>query len=146
MAAVFDLSAIAPEFIVTEGNNTIYIPKIDVEQFWLRRRDYTLLDVNAENKTTNTTFIFDNLWYMKFMLENGIRNQGKLTEKLGEFGLSNVAEEGRDMEEIKEMVLEANPILLGVTFLVHMLHSVFEFLALKNGKFSIQKDFLLFSI
>ena len=82
---------------------------------------------------------------MKFLLENGIRNQGKITEKLGEFGLSSVASgsEGREMEEIKEMVLEANPYLLAITFLVHMLHSVFEFLALKNGNFLSKKFFYL---
>jgi hypothetical protein len=39
--------------------------------------------------------------------------------------------EGQD-EELKRMFLETNPILLGVTFVVSLLHSIFDFLAFKN--------------
>lgn len=37
-----------------------------------------------------------------------------------------------NMEEVKEMVLDANPYLFAITMIVSVLHSVFEFLALKN--------------
>jgi len=37
-----------------------------------------------------------------------------------------------NMDEMKEMVLDANPYLFAVTMIVSVLHSVFEFLALKN--------------
>jgi hypothetical protein len=37
------------------------------------------------------------------------------------------------MEEFKEMVLDSNPYLFGLTMLVSALHSLFEFLAVKNG-------------
>jgi len=38
-----------------------------------------------------------------------------------------------NMDEMKEMVMDANPVLFSVTMIVSVLHSVFEFLALKNG-------------
>jgi len=37
-----------------------------------------------------------------------------------------------NMDDIKEMFLDTNPYLLAVTIVVSLLHSVFEFLALKN--------------
>ena len=39
-----------------------------------------------------------------------------------------------DQDSIKEAFLETNPYLLGLTFVVSIVHSVFEFLAFKNGK------------
>jgi hypothetical protein len=40
-----------------------------------------------------------------------------------------------ETDEIKRMFLETNPILLAVTISVSLLHSLFEMLAFKNGKF-----------
>merc|ERR1712223_2039682 len=41
-------------------------------------------------------------------------------------------EEDEDQDSIKEAFLETNPYLLGLTFVVSIVHSVFEFLAFKN--------------
>ena len=40
-----------------------------------------------------------------------------------------------EFDEIKRMFSETSPILLGVTMIVSILHSLFEFLAFKNGQF-----------
>ena len=37
-----------------------------------------------------------------------------------------------ESDEVKRIFLEGNPILLGVTTVVSLLHTVFEFLAFKN--------------
>ena len=42
--------------------------------------------------------------------------------------------EDEDQDALKEAILETNPYLLGLTFIVSILHSIFEFLAFKNGK------------
>jgi len=127
LGAFVDLKAMAPQFLNTTLDNPIYIPILDVSQFWLREKDYILLDAHAENKTVNTTFMFYPYWSKKFMMERQLQQSGKIYENLG------VSTGGSDhSEELKEMIMDANPILLGVTFLVQMLHSVFEFLALKN--------------
>ena len=44
-------------------------------------------------------------------------------------------EEDEDQDSIKEAFLETNFYLLIMTFVVSIVHSVFEFLAFKNGKF-----------
>lgn len=38
-----------------------------------------------------------------------------------------------NMEEIKEMIMETNLYLVITTMIVSFLHSIFEFLAIKNG-------------
>ena len=40
--------------------------------------------------------------------------------------------ESGDREEMKRMFLEADPILLGITMFVSVLHTIFEVLAFKN--------------
>ena len=46
-------------------------------------------------------------------------------------------EEEEDQDTIKEAFLETSPYLLALTMVISLLHSVFEFLAFKNGKFSL---------
>lgn len=46
--------------------------------------------------------------------------------------MGNMAETSGD--EFKIMLLDTNPYLLVVTFIVTLLHSAFDFLAFKNGK------------
>lgn len=43
-------------------------------------------------------------------------------------------DDGNDQDLFKETLLETNPYLLGMTVIVSIFHSVFEFLAFKNGK------------
>lgn len=43
-------------------------------------------------------------------------------------------EDEEDQDTIKEAFLETSPYLLALTIIVSLLHSVFEFLAFKNGK------------
>ena len=49
-----------------------------------------------------------------------------------------------EFDEIKRMFSETSPILLGVTMTVSILHSIFEFLAFKNGQFIYVLRFCLF--
>ena len=37
-----------------------------------------------------------------------------------------------NQDDVKRMIIEANPILLGVTMIVSLLHTVFEVFAFKN--------------
>lgn len=43
--------------------------------------------------------------------------------------------EDEDQDSVKEALLDTSPYLLGLTIVVSILHSVFELLAFKNGKF-----------
>lgn len=44
----------------------------------------------------------------------------------------NYGVESGDMDEMKRMFVETDPILLGVTMFVSLLHTLFEILAFKN--------------
>lgn len=43
-------------------------------------------------------------------------------------------EEDSDQDTMKETLLETNVYLLGLSVVVSIVHSIFEFLAFKNGK------------
>jgi hypothetical protein len=58
------------------------------------------------------------------MMENQLVQSSAMYEEWG------IAEGG--MEEFKEMVLDNNPYYFGLTMGVSMLHSLFEFMAIKN--------------
>jgi len=52
-----------------------------------------------------------------------------------------------DQDSLKEAMLDTNPYLLGMTFVVSIVHSIFEFLAFKNGNEKLYKiNFQFFSI
>lgn len=48
-------------------------------------------------------------------------------------GQDLMEESDEDQDYMKEALLETSPILLGLTFAVSIVHSIFEFLAFKNG-------------
>lgn len=55
-------------------------------------------------------------------------------------------ESDEDQDSLKSTFLDTNPYLLGITIVVSIIHSVFEFLAFKNGEYYVQffwkkKDF-----
>lgn len=41
--------------------------------------------------------------------------------------------EDSEIDEFKRLIIETNPYLLGLTFAVTLLHTVFDILAFKNG-------------
>ena len=43
------------------------------------------------------------------------------------------------IDDVREMIYDNNPIYVGVTIIVSLLHSVFEMLAIKNGRIYIYK-------
>lgn len=43
-------------------------------------------------------------------------------------------------------LLETNPYLLGLTIVVSIVHSIFEFLAFKNGEFNVGIDQYVFML
>jgi len=50
-------------------------------------------------------------------------------------GMMGEEEDDDDQDSIKEAFLETNIYLLVMTFVVSIVHSIFEFLAFKNGEF-----------
>lgn len=68
-----------------------------------------------------------------------MKNQWAQGGPLGSFLYGETAGEGmdEDQDSLKEAMLETNPYLLAMTFVVSVVHSIFEFLAFKNGEFHL---------
>lgn len=56
-------------------------------------------------------------------------------------GADMMEESDEEQDTVKETFLETSPYLLGLTVIVSITHSVFEFLAFKNGKLSIFRTY-----
>lgn len=54
------------------------------------------------------------------------------------FGMNMIEESEEEQDSVKEAFLETSPYLLALTVVVSITHSVFEFLAFKNGKLFIR--------
>jgi hypothetical protein len=115
------------EYVTFLPTGRTYLPIIFVNDYWNMLRDYQPL--NDSTNMLDLTITFQPLSLFKFQLyaAQGMRN--KWTSSM--FG--DVAEEqDEDQDSLKETLLETNPYLLGVTFVVSILHTVFELLAFKN--------------
>lgn len=64
-----------------------------------------------------------------------MKNQWAQGGPLGSILYGEGGNEGmdEDQDSLKEAMLDTNPYLLGMTFIVSVVHSIFEFLAFKNG-------------
>ena len=80
--------------------------------------------INDTVKDLNLTLHFDTYSLNYFIMQKQFEEQQSVQKS---YGL-----ETGDMDEMKRMFLETNPILLSVTMIVSILHTVFEMLAFKN--------------
>ncbi|CAO3679815.1 unnamed protein product [Umbelopsis ramanniana] len=107
------------------GKFGFFRPTIFPNDFWaLREYAYP---VNETIDTLPLIIQFAPISMVKFQLYSVLEDaMDKQTS--GPMGGSTSAE----MDEMKRMLLETNPILLGTTIFVSLLHSLFEFLAFKS--------------
>lgn len=95
----------------------LYFPAIYVNRFWQLHSQY--IRINATTTSIPLSVEFYTLSPTKFQIYHGMeeqKQQGTMAE----------------MDKFKEILLDSNPYLLAVTFIVSLLHSLFEFLAFKN--------------
>eukprot|EP00760_Papus_ankaliazontas_P005662 PhM_4_TR1269/c0_g1_i2/m.31615 len=104
----------------TDGRS--YYPVLYVNNFWVQRAD--LVPINSTVSTLNVTISFYPLTLMKWMLYVQMDQSFEMQKSMG------VIES--EIDEMKRIFLETNPILLGVTMIVSTLHMLFEYLAFKN--------------
>lgn len=114
--------AIQKHIHLTEDSHHYY-PIFWDHDFWVLS-DH-LVEINTTTKELPLRIEFYPLSLWKFQLYQQMDESFRMQETM--FGQSS-----RDTEEFKRMLVEANPVLLGITFVVSLLHSVFDFLAFKN--------------
>ncbi|KAJ3296763.1 Cleft lip and palate transmembrane protein 1 like protein [Rhizoclosmatium sp. JEL0117] len=100
-----------------------YYPIFYADDFWLLEEQ--LQPINETVKSVNLTLKWESksLWYFQLLttMEDSLNQQ-----------MNMMGSDRRETDEVKRMFSDTNPILLGITFAVSMLHTLFDFLAFKN--------------
>ena len=116
-----------------------YLPIVYFGDFWTFASDCT--PVNQTTSTLPLDISFKPMSFFKWQIMGQVRAAvtsstliaRQLDVSLGmneAWGTSTAAES----ESLKRMFVETNPYLLALTFVVSLLHSVFDMLAFKNGR------------
>lgn len=101
----------------------LYLPALFLNEFWLL--EDMLLPVNDSVVSLPLEMSFYPLPMYKLALYTQMEQNFKNQEMAG-------ASTKRDNDKMKRMFVDTNPYLLGITFAVSLLHSLFDFLAFKN--------------
>lgn len=115
------------EYVTFLPTSHSYLPIIFYNDYWNMLRDY--LPINDTITELELTLTFHPLSLFKFQLyaAQGMRNKWT-SSLLGDMG----EEQDEDQDSLKETLLDTNPYLLGLTFCISILHTIFELLAFKN--------------
>lgn len=115
------------------GQNGWYYPVFFLNTFWQLRSHMTELNETVKSVPLNINFYNMANWKYSILasMEEGVKQQ----QNAAAFGTSNpnpAGGDGSEFEKFKEILLDSNPWLLGTTFVVSILHMIFEALAFKN--------------
>merc|ERR1719232_2518371 len=115
------------EFVEFTPSLTNYKPILWVNDYWNLNRDYQ--PINTSTPLLNITITFQPISLFKWQMYSAqqLRNRFNV---LG--NLMGEEEDDQDQDSVKEAFLETNIYLLVLTFVVSIVHSIFEFLAFKN--------------
>lgn len=110
------------------GQNSWYYPILFVNNFWQLKTHFN--PINETVKTLPLRIELNNLANWKFQIMASIELGAQESARQAAFG-NPVAGggDGSEIEMIKEIFLDTNPILLGITIVVSVLHMILETLA-----------------
>uniref|UniRef100_A0A1I7UG14 Cleft lip and palate transmembrane protein 1 homolog n=1 Tax=Caenorhabditis tropicalis TaxID=1561998 RepID=A0A1I7UG14_9PELO len=115
------------EDIEFNENGDVYKPILFYNNWWNLGADY--LPINDTVKELNLTITYYPMSVFKYQMYASQKMQSQWQSILSmDIGDSD----GEEHDSMKQALLETNPILLAVTMIVSLLHTVFEFLAFKN--------------
>lgn len=114
------------EFIEFEPTTGKYYPIVFMNDYWNLQRDYQ--PINETVKQVHLSLTYQPIGLLKWQLYVSQSMQSKWSNMLG----SEAMDSEDEQDHIKEALLETSPILLGLTIVVSIAHSIFEFLAFKN--------------
>ncbi|XP_016124036.1 cleft lip and palate transmembrane protein 1 homolog [Sinocyclocheilus grahami] len=105
-----------------------YYPIVYFNDYWNLQKDYYSLNDTLQNLPLRLTYCPLSLWRWQLYAAQNARSPWNF---LGE---DTYEQSDEDQDSVKVALLETNPYLLGLTIVVSIVHSIFEFLAFKNGK------------
>lgn len=113
------------------GQNGWYYPVFYLNTFWQLRSH--MIELNETVKSVPLNINFYNMANWKYSILASMDEGVKQQQQASAFGQSNpTGGDGSEFEKFKEILLDSNPYLLATTFIVSILHMVFEALAFKN--------------
>jgi len=122
------------QYVEFTASGEFYKPILFFNDYWNLVKDYQ--PFNTSVKTIPLRLTWQPLSMLKWQVyaAQSMKNQWAQGGPLGSFLYGEGAGEGmdEDQDSLKEAMLETNPYLLGMTFVVSVVHSIFEFLAFKN--------------
>ena len=113
----------APLDKYVEFHKHYYYPILYPCDYWNLKRDYQPINSTVKRQTLHLTFGMLSL--VKFQFYAALENQNTYMQMFQE-------KSDEEDDTLKEMMIETDPILLGITIVVSLVHTVFEFLAFKN--------------
>jgi len=111
------------ENYMTFDDSGAFFPVLFLNEFWLLKEH--LIPINNTVKTLPLYISYNTISLMKWQIFLQIEQSFSIQRSMG------TAMDG-ESDELKRMITETNPYLLGMTFIVTILHSIFDFLAFKN--------------
>ena len=108
------------QLFLSEKDESKFEPIVFPHLFWNLKNEAISLEEETESVPFTVSFAPYSFW--KFSMLVQFDDSMSMHESFG-----------NNPDDIKEMIRDANPILLAITFVVSLLHSVFDFLAFKNG-------------
>lgn len=119
------------EFIMFDAEGTKYYPIAFLNDYWNMMRDYQ--PINSTTKELELILTYQPLSLFKWQLYAAQAVKNKWTSSMFGDAIAGATDDAdEDQDSIKEMLLDTNPYLLGLTIAISILHSVFELLAFKN--------------
>ncbi|KAL3780126.1 hypothetical protein ACHAWO_011582 [Cyclotella atomus] len=104
-------------------DSSLYYPILYVNEFWITYE--SLKEVNGGLKEGRVDVRYEPVAMWKWQLQSGMEDTQRKQEAFA-------GEEDTSNDMLLNMILETNPILLAVTVIVSILHSIFDILAFKN--------------
>jgi hypothetical protein len=111
------------DVVVTPEGKFAYTPHFYSNEFWLL--SHHLVAVNASTPIVPLTVSYSPVAMWRWAIEAQMTQSWEMQTAIG-----TSAESDTDM--IKSILVDTNPILLSITVVVSVLHSVFDFLAFRN--------------
>lgn len=118
------------EYIKFLPGGQTYLPTVFYNDYWNMLREY--MPINSTTPVLELNLSFQPLSLFKWQLYAAQTMRNKWTNNIFGEALAGGTETDEDQDSLKETLLETNPILLGMTIAVSILHSIFELLAFKN--------------
>lgn len=111
--------------------SSLYYPLLYSSEFWITSDKLIPINDTISSATLQITLEQIKMWKWQLMsqMEETWRKQAEMSAAAAG-GRGQEDDEGTDM--LRTMLLETNPILLAITAIVSVLHTVFDFLAFKN--------------